>query len=231
MHIAASIPTADLARVGMDARRVVAAGADALHIDISDDDEDMRNLRNGPAVVQAARRGSRSVDGRWVPLHVHLMVRSVRAAAGRFAEAGADLITCQADDAADELLPTLRTIRAAGCRAGLAFDPAQSLQVLASTIDELDEVLILGMHPGFGVQRFMPGAMRQIERARELIDASRRDVRLAVEGGVQADNIRQLADAGADTFIAGTALLAAPDCRLALGAMRRRLATPLARAA
>jgi ribulose-phosphate 3-epimerase len=231
IRFAASIPTADLARVTADARRVVAAGADALHIDIRDDDDDGRNLRTGPAIVQAARRGSRALDGSWVPLHVHLMVRSVQELAGAFAEAGADLISCHADGLQGDVAPALRAIRAAGCRTGIVFDPVQPLTTLARAIDIVDEVLILGMLAGDGVQRLMPSALLQIEQARRVIDASGRSVRLAVEGGVSVDNICQLADAGADTFVVGTALLAAADCRLALGALRRRLASPLARAA
>lgn len=231
IHLAASIPTADLARVTMDARRVVAAGADALHIDIRDDDDESRNLRTGPAIVQAARRGSRALDGSWVPLHVHLMVRSVQALAGAFAEAGADLISCHAEGLQGEVAPALRAIRAAGCRTGIVFDPVQPLTALAAAIDIVDEVLVLGTLAGDGIQRLLPLALVQIEQARRLIDASGRSVRLAVEGGVSVDNVRALADAGADTFVVGTALLGASDCRLALGALRRRLASPLARAA
>ncbi|MFO1218006.1 MAG: ribulose-phosphate 3-epimerase [Burkholderiaceae bacterium] len=231
VRFAASIPTADLARVTMDARRVVAAGADALHIDIRDDDDDSRNLRTGPAIVQAARRGSRAADGSWVPLHVHLMVRSVQALADAFAEAGADLIACHADAPQGELAAALRAIRAAGCRSGLVFDPLQPLAALEQTIDAVDDVLILGTLAADGVQRLMPAALTQLERARAIIAASGRAVQLGIEGGVSIDNVRQLGEAGADTFVVGTSLLAAPDCRVALGALRRRLASPLARAA
>jgi ribulose-phosphate 3-epimerase len=158
------------------------------------------------------------------------MVQPVDALAQAFAEAGADLISFH-PDASAHVDRTLQLIRGAGCQAGLAFNPAESLDVLEWTIDKIDLVLIMSVNPGFGGQSFIDGMLRKIEQARRIIDASGRDIRLQVDGGIKVDNIRRVADAGADTFVAGSAIFGKPDYRQVIDAMRRELAPALAEAA
>jgi ribulose-phosphate 3-epimerase len=162
------------------------------------------------------------VDGSAVPLDVHLMVEPVDPLALLFAEAGADLISFH-PDASTHVDRTLQLIRGAGCKAGLVFNPAQPLDVLEWTIDKLDLVLIMSVNPGFGGQSFIDSALRKIERARKLIEQSGRDIRLEVDGGIKVDNIRRVADAGADTFVAGSAIFGKPDYRAVIDAMRAEL--------
>jgi ribulose-phosphate 3-epimerase len=176
------------------------------------------NLTIGPMVCQALRPHSS------VPIDVHLMVQPVDALALAFAKAGADLISFH-PDASTHVDRTLQLIRDAGCRAGLVFNPAAPLDVLEWVIDKIDLVLIMSVNPGFGGQGFIDSALRKIERARRLIDASGRDIRLEVDGGIKVDNIRRVADAGADTFVAGSAIFGAADYRAVIDAMRRELAT------
>ena len=222
-RIAPSLLSADFARLGEEVKDVIAAGADWIHFDVMDNHY-VPNLTFGPMVCQALRKHST------VPIDVHLMVQPVDALATAFAKAGADVISFH-PDASTHVDRTLQLIRAEGCQAGLVFNPAAPLDVLEWVIDKVDLVLIMSVNPGFGGQSFIDSALRKVERARKIIDAewsrSGRDIRLEVDGGIKADNIRRVADAGADTFVAGSAVFGAGTAAGyadAIGAMRRALA-------
>ncbi len=215
-RIAPSLLSADFARLGEEVRAVVAAGADWLHFDVMDNHY-VPNLTFGPMVCQALRKHST------VPIDVHLMVQPVDTLATAFAKAGADLISFH-PDASAHVDRTLQLIKAEGCQAGLVFNPAAPLDVLEWVIDKVDLVLIMSVNPGFGGQSFIDSALRKVERARRLIEGSGRDIRLEVDGGIKVDNIRRVADAGADTFVAGSAIFGQPDYKAVIGAMRQALA-------
>jgi ribulose-phosphate 3-epimerase len=215
-RIAPSLLSADFARLGEEVRDVVAAGADWIHFDVMDNHY-VPNLTFGPMVCQALRKHTT------VPIDVHLMVQPVDALAQAFCRAGADIVTFH-PEASAHVDRTLQLIRDEGRQCGLVFNPATPLDVLEWTIEKVDVVLLMSVNPGFGGQSFIDSTLRKCEKARRLIESSGRDIRLEVDGGIKVDNIRRVADAGADTFVAGSAIFGQPDYRAVIDAMRQRLA-------
>ena len=215
--IAPSILSADFARLGEEVDRVLAAGADIVHFDVMVNHY-VPNLTIGPMVCTALRR-----YGITAPIDVHLMVRPVDRLIGDFLEAGASYITFH-PEASDHVDRSLQLIRDGGAKAGLVFNPATSLEVLRYVMDKVDMILLMSVNPGFGGQKFIPATLDKLREARALIDASGRDIRLEVDGGVNAQNIRQVAEAGADTFVAGSAIFNAPDYKTVIDQMRAELA-------
>ena len=215
--IAPSILSADFARLGEDVDRVLAAGADTVHFDVMDNHY-VPNLTIGPMVCTALRK-----YGITAPIDVHLMVKPVDRIIGDFIEAGASYITFH-PEASEHVDRSLQLIKQGGCKAGLVFNPATPLDVLKYVLDKVDMVLLMSVNPGFGGQSFIPGTLDKLREARELIDASGLPIRLQVDGGVNVKNIKAIAQAGADTFVAGSAIFNAPDYAQVISAMRAELA-------
>ena len=217
-QIAPSILAADFARLGEDVEAVLEAGADIVHFDVMDNHY-VPNLSVGPMVCKALRD-----YGIQAPIDVHLMVQPVDALVGMFAEAGATYITFH-PDASTHVDRTLQLIRDAGCKSGLVFNPATSLDALKYVMDKVDMILLMSVNPGFGGQSFIPSTLDKLREARKLIDESGLDIRLEVDGGVGPANIAAAAEAGADTFVAGSAIFGKPDYKAVIDSMREALAT------
>ena len=216
--IAPSILSADFANLGADVANVIEAGADVIHFDVMDNHY-VPNLTFGPMFCQALRD-----YGIKATIDVHLMIKPVDSLVPAFAKAGADIITFH-PEASEHVDRTLQLIKEQGCKAGLVLNPATPLNVLDFVMDKLDSIMLMSVNPGFGGQKFLPVTLDKLRLIRERIDASGFDIRLEVDGGVNADNIADIAEAGADMFVAGSAIFNQPDYKVAIDNMRAQLAT------
>jgi ribulose-phosphate 3-epimerase len=215
--IAPSILSADFARLGEEVTNVLSAGADIVHFDVMDNHY-VPNLTIGPLVCEALRKHGVTAD-----IDVHLMVKPVDRIIPDFAKAGATYITFH-PEASEHIDRSLQLIRDSGCKAGLVFNPATPLDYLKYVIEKVDMILLMSVNPGFGGQSFIREALGKLREARRIIDESGRDIRLEIDGGVKVDNIGEIAAAGADTFVAGSAIFGAKDYRATISAMRAEIA-------
>jgi ribulose-phosphate 3-epimerase len=219
--IAPSILSADFARLGEEVTQVLDAGADIVHFDVMDNHY-VPNLTIGPLVCEALRNHGVTAD-----IDVHLMVKPVDRIIPDFAKAGATYITFH-PEASEHIDRSLMLIRENGCKSGLVFNPATPLDYLKHVIDKVDMILLMSVNPGFGGQSFIPEALVKLREARSIIDASGRDIRLEIDGGVKVDNIGEIAAAGADTFVAGSAIFGAGDYKATIDSMRAEIARAVA---
>lgn len=215
-QIAPSILSADFARLGEEVDNVLAAGADIVHFDVMDNHY-VPNLTIGPMVCEALRK-----HGVTAPIDVHLMVSPVDDLIRMFIDAGASYITFH-PEASNHIDRSLQLIREGGCKAGLVFNPATPLHYIDHVMDKLDMILLMSVNPGFGGQKFIPGTLDKLREARRRIDASGRNIRLEIDGGVKTDNIREIAEAGADTFVSGSAIFNTDDYKATIDNMRAEL--------
>ncbi len=219
--IAPSILSADFARLGEEVTNVLAAGADIIHFDVMDNHY-VPNLTIGPLICEALRK-----HGVKAPIDVHLMVKPVDRIIADFADAGATYITFH-PEASEHIDRSLQLVREKGCKSGLVFNPATSLDYLNHVMDKVDMVLLMSVNPGFGGQSFIPSALDKLKMAHEMIERERqssgRDIRLEIDGGVKVNNIREIAEAGADTFVAGSAIFQTEDYKATIDLMRKELA-------